>query len=189
MSAPQLRDYQVDIIDRVNRLTHPLIPLPTGGGKTVIAAAIIKETAHRGKRVLFIVHRRELVLQASANRRQPAGAPRRALTAKLLDNEVDHAILMGAESSEYIGQRCIVASIATPSMHALSGPRESNGRPRTSSFSTKATIAGPEPMSRSARHIQTPGLSAYRRRQREATAADLAAICSPISSRCRHTVG
>lgn len=98
MSAPQLRDYQVDIIDRVNRLTHPLIPLPTGGGKTVVAAAIIKEAVNHGLHVLFIVHRRELVFQASA---------------KLRDNEVDHAILMGAESSEYIGQRCIVASIQT----------------------------------------------------------------------------
>src|SRR5215471_14132292 len=69
MSAPQLRDYQVDIIDRVNRLTHPLIPLPTGGGKTVVAAAIIKEAVNHGLHVLFIVHRRELVFQASAKLR------------------------------------------------------------------------------------------------------------------------
>src|SRR5262245_49349052 len=98
MSAPQLRDYQIDIIDQVNRLEHPLIPLPTGGGKTVVATAIIKDAVNRGLHVLFLVHRRELVVQASA---------------KLRDNEVDHAILMGAESSEYIGQRCIVASIQT----------------------------------------------------------------------------
>ena len=98
MSAPRLRDYQIDIIDQVNGLPHPLIPLPTGAGKTVVAAAIIKEAVNRGLHVLFIVHRRELAIQASA---------------KLRDNEVDHAILMGAESSEYIGQRCVVASIQT----------------------------------------------------------------------------
>jgi DNA repair protein RadD len=98
MSAPRLRDYQIDIIDQVKKFDAPLIPLPTGGGKTVIAAAIIKESVDAGKRALFVVHRRELVVQASA---------------KLLDNGVDHAILMGAESSEYLGQRCIVASIQT----------------------------------------------------------------------------
>jgi DNA repair protein RadD len=98
MSAPRLRDYQIDIINQVSTLDHPLIPLPTGAGKTVIAASIIKEAANHGLFALFIVHRRELVIQASA---------------KLVDNEVDHAVLMGAESSEYIGQRCVVASIQT----------------------------------------------------------------------------
>ena len=34
--APELRDYQRDIIEQVHRLDHPLIPLATGGGKTVI---------------------------------------------------------------------------------------------------------------------------------------------------------
>ena len=98
MTAPQLRGYQVDVIDQVNGSVNPLIPLPTGAGKTVIAAAIIREAVDRGMRVLFVVHRRELVVQASA---------------KLRDNGVDHAILMGAESSTYIGQRCVVASVAT----------------------------------------------------------------------------
>jgi len=83
MSAPRLRDYQVEIIDQVEKLDHPLIPLPTGGGKTVIAAAIIQTAIERGQRVLFVVHRRELVLQASE---------------KLLANGVDHGILMGPKA-------------------------------------------------------------------------------------------
>jgi DNA repair protein RadD len=94
----ELRPYQQDIVEQIQRLSHPLIPLPTGGGKTVIAAAIIKETIDAGLHVLFCVHRRELVFQASQ---------------KLLNVGVEHAILMGAESSEYLGQRCIVASIQT----------------------------------------------------------------------------
>lgn len=96
--APQLRPYQVDIVEQVRKLDRPLIPLPTGGGKTVIAAAIIEEAVRFGLYVMFCVHRRELVIQASR---------------KLLAVGVDHAILMGAESSEYLGQRCVVASIQT----------------------------------------------------------------------------
>jgi superfamily II DNA or RNA helicase len=95
---PTLRDYQTDIIDQVNHLDHPLVPLPTGGGKTIIAAAVIKAATDSGQRVLFVVHRRELVLQASQ---------------KLLANGVEHAILMGAESSVYLGQPCVVASVQT----------------------------------------------------------------------------
>jgi DNA repair protein RadD len=97
-APPSLRPYQTDIVEQVRKLDRPLIPLPTGGGKTVVAAAIIREAIDLGQHVLFIVHRRELVIQASE---------------KLLAVGVDHAILMGAESSEYIGQRCIVASIQT----------------------------------------------------------------------------
>lgn len=38
--------------------------LPTGGGKTVIAAEVMQKAAERQKRCLFLVHRRELVAQA-----------------------------------------------------------------------------------------------------------------------------
>jgi len=65
-------DYQIDIIDQVNQLDHPLIPLPTGGGKTVIAAAIIKQAVAARLYVIFVVHRRELVIQA---RRMSATRP------------------------------------------------------------------------------------------------------------------
>jgi DNA repair protein RadD len=95
---PTLRPYQVDIIDQVRKLDRPLIPLATGGGKTVIGAAIIRQVTDLGLHVLFIAHRRELIIQTSG---------------KLLNVGVDHAILMGAESSEYLGQRVVVASIQT----------------------------------------------------------------------------
>ena len=93
-----LRDYQIDIIKEVTASLHPIIPLPTGAGKTVIAAAIINAAVKADQHVIFVVHRRELVIQASE---------------KLLGNGVDHAILMGAESSAYIGQPCVVASMQT----------------------------------------------------------------------------
>jgi DNA repair protein RadD len=112
---PQLRPYQRDIIDQVWKLDRPLIPLPTGAGKTVIAAAIIREAIEeRGLYVLFLVHRRELVLQASR---------------KLLDLEVEHAILMGAESSKFNGgEHCVVASVQT--LYARAFRRHRIDRPR-----------------------------------------------------------
>ncbi len=41
-----------------------LIVLPTGGGKTVVAAVVIRTALGRGERVLFVAHTREIVEQA-----------------------------------------------------------------------------------------------------------------------------
>ena len=131
-----LRDYQVDICDQVQRLDHPLVPLPTGGGKTVIGAEIIKEAADRGQHALFTVHRRELVHQASA---------------KLRIIGVDHAILMGAESSTYIGQPCVVASIQTLYARAFR-----TNRIELPPADIRPITAGLAPISSSAGHIRTP---------------------------------
>ena len=38
----------------------PCIVLPCGGGKSIIVAEMAKRTTDNGKRVLFIVHRKEL---------------------------------------------------------------------------------------------------------------------------------
>ncbi len=44
----------------------PCLVLPTGAGKTVVAAAIIRAATERGKRVLFLAHRVELIDQSVA---------------------------------------------------------------------------------------------------------------------------
>ena len=67
----QLRDYQRDAINKLDSAIAagrraPLLVLPTGAGKTVIAAAIMDNAVAAGKRVLFLAPRRELVYQASA---------------------------------------------------------------------------------------------------------------------------
>lgn len=61
-----LRDYQVKALDLVRLHAHkrPLLCLPTGAGKTSVAAEIIRRATERGKRSIFLVHRRELVDQA-----------------------------------------------------------------------------------------------------------------------------
>lgn len=64
----QLREYQLRAVDRVREAIAQLVSfvlfvLPTGGGKTVVAAYIIRCAIERGSRVLFVAHRRELIRQ------------------------------------------------------------------------------------------------------------------------------
>ena len=69
-----LRQYQVDVVDRVESLlgscasggsatSRPLIVAPTGSGKTIIGAEVINRHVGRGGRVLVIAHRREIITQ------------------------------------------------------------------------------------------------------------------------------
>jgi DNA repair protein RadD len=50
----------------------PVLVLPTGAGKTVVASEIIRSSVTRGNRVLFLVHRQELLTQ-SVNKLETAG--------------------------------------------------------------------------------------------------------------------
>lgn len=61
-----LRDYQLRAIEmlRANIRNRPLLALPTGAGKTSVAAEIIRSATSKGRRCVFLVHRRELVDQA-----------------------------------------------------------------------------------------------------------------------------
>jgi DNA repair protein RadD len=67
----QLRSYQERAIDDLRNAYQsgsraPLMVLPTGGGKTCIIATISANAAARDRRVLIMVHRRELIHQASS---------------------------------------------------------------------------------------------------------------------------
>jgi superfamily II DNA or RNA helicase len=79
----ELRSYQLDVIDRIEQALGEhrkvLLVAPTGAGKTEIASAVIKRMVERYKTVLFLAHRREIILQASA---------------KLTANGVRHGIIM-----------------------------------------------------------------------------------------------
>lgn len=66
---PELRPYQEFGINELRTLISEgfrkfCLVLPTGGGKTVIAAKIIELARSLGKRVLFVAHRVELINQA-----------------------------------------------------------------------------------------------------------------------------
>ena len=67
----ELRDYQIDGVEDLRAAygsgrSAPLYVLPTGGGKTVLFCAIVRRAVEIGGRVLLLVHRRELIEQASA---------------------------------------------------------------------------------------------------------------------------
>ncbi len=63
-----LRPYQNDLVEQLRAAWRegckaPCIVLPCGGGKSCILAEMARRTTWNGKRVLFLVHRRELVEQ------------------------------------------------------------------------------------------------------------------------------
>jgi len=65
-----LRQYQTDLVTEINdELRYfskaPLVVLPTGGGKTWVAAQVTHDAVSEGKSVWFLAHRQELIAQAS----------------------------------------------------------------------------------------------------------------------------
>lgn len=66
----ELRPYQTSLVSRIydafnkgNR--RVLVPLPTGGGKTIVAGRIVADCVGKSQPVLFLAHRDELVTQAA----------------------------------------------------------------------------------------------------------------------------
>lgn len=67
-----LRPYQHDAVERIRQAYRQghrsvLFVLPTGGGKTVVFSHIAEQAAGRGNRICVLVHRQELLRQASAS--------------------------------------------------------------------------------------------------------------------------
>ena len=73
-SATALRDYQQRIVDDIARATRNhraiLAVLPTGGGKTTVAAELARRMALKGFRIWFLVHRKELLEQGAGRFRK-----------------------------------------------------------------------------------------------------------------------
>ena len=64
----ELYDYQNDLVKRARQayiegFKAPCIVSPCGSGKSVMVAEIARMTTLKGNRVLFLVHRRELIDQ------------------------------------------------------------------------------------------------------------------------------
>lgn len=69
INVPQLRTYQVQSIAELReafRTGHRriILVIPTGGGKTTVAAEMIRLAMGIGNHILFLAHRKELILQA-----------------------------------------------------------------------------------------------------------------------------
>jgi DNA repair protein RadD len=70
--TPTLRPYQHQAVEQIRQAYRQghravLFVLPTGGGKTVVFSHIAKQAAGRGNRICVLVHRQELLRQASAS--------------------------------------------------------------------------------------------------------------------------
>ena len=67
--TPEIRPYQTAAVDTIaERMRVGVRSLvyvaPTGSGKTVVASLLAKRAVERGRSIMFLVHRRELVRQA-----------------------------------------------------------------------------------------------------------------------------
>ena len=97
-----LRPYQSVVIAECSQIIalgqrRPLIVAPTGAGKTVVAAAIIKTAMAEQRRVLVLGHTREIIKQTSL---------------KLSGYQVEHGIIQ-ADLEGNFNQSVQVASIQT----------------------------------------------------------------------------
>ena len=83
-----LRDYQTQAISNLRKVfakgfRKALLVAPTGSGKTVIASSLIRQAVEKGSKVLFVAHRRELIMQASR---------------KLFEFGINHGVIMAGKS-------------------------------------------------------------------------------------------
>lgn len=88
----QLREYQTQAINDLRVSVgsghrSPLYVLPTGGGKTAVAASLIRQSTDKGKSALFLAPRRELIYQTSE---------------RLWSSEIEHGVIMAGERPHFM---------------------------------------------------------------------------------------
>lgn len=97
-----MRDYQIQAIQDLrdtyaSGIRSAALVLPTGGGKTTVAANIIDSAVAHGNRIAFLAHRKELIDQCSA---------------RLDEHGIDHGIIK-AGNRRVNSQPVQVASVQT----------------------------------------------------------------------------
>jgi DNA repair protein RadD len=109
-TPPTLREYQLDALAQVDAAVAagkraPLLVLPTGSGKTIIGAELIRREVARAGSALFLAPRRELVTQTCA---------------KLAAVGVAHGVLLaGADERSGLAAPVQVASVDTLASRVL----------------------------------------------------------------------
>src|SRR5215831_21389079 len=111
-----LRAYQLEVIEQIEQAIAAgqrriLVTLPTGAGKTVCAADIIRRFNERGLFSLFLAHRREIIRQTS-QRLTEHGMPLGA-----------HGIIMAERMCDLRPQARIQAPRSTRCTPAACAPR------------------------------------------------------------------
>jgi DNA repair protein RadD len=106
-----LRPYQSAALDETSQAFRShrrvLLVAPTGAGKTTIAAEIIRRSVERGKRIVFLAHRKELIEQCST---------------RLDQFGIDHGVIMASNSRHRPNLPVQVASVQTLINRDLDAP-------------------------------------------------------------------
>lgn len=108
----KLRDYQEEIINKVRAefskgRKRVCLQLPTGAGKTILSAFMIKGALAKGLRVLFLVHLKELIEQTSE---------------KLTMLEIDHGIIAAGEKPRKADCQLAMVQTYIRRIHGLTEP-------------------------------------------------------------------
>ncbi len=98
----RLRPYQEQCVAALRRSyaagrRAPLLVLPTGGGKTVIFASVTAGARSKGRRVLILVHRRELIGQACS--KLALAGVKHGVMAAGLDADHEELVIVGSVQS------------------------------------------------------------------------------------------
>lgn len=125
--TPDLRPYQAEAVDSIRRAVAAgykrlVLVAPTGAGKSVIAHQIVSQATNKGKRILFVVNRIQLVKQFS-KRLSRAGIYHGIIRGA--DTRAAHApVVVG--SIQTIGRRGVDAFdvIVVDEAHAVPGSKD-----------------------------------------------------------------
>lgn len=103
VTAPVLRPYQSQAVEAIRAQMRGgsrsvLLVSPTGSGKTILAAELIRAALAKGSRIVFLAHRRELLNQTSA---------------KLDSVQVPHGIISASHDRNLPHLPVQVASVST----------------------------------------------------------------------------
>ena len=99
------REYQTDAVDAAwdtcMRGKNPLIVVPTGGGKSVIIAELIKRVMDFGGRVVVLAHRKELLQQNADKIEKMVGVEVGVYSAGLNSKDVKSDVVVAGIQSVY----------------------------------------------------------------------------------------
>ncbi len=95
----ELRPYQIEALAAIEKALaagrRPILALPTGAGKTIVAAEKIRAVVRNGGRALFLVHRKELIEQGQATLARMAPDIRIGIV-KAEQDEVDAPVVIAS---------------------------------------------------------------------------------------------
>lgn len=124
-SVVRLRDYQIEAIEALHRSWErgnnaPLIVLPTGAGKTILAAEVMNDAfVKQGHRSLFLAHRKELIDQ-TAEKVRLVGRDRCVGVVQASKNKLDKEITVASiQTIGHHSRRRLDEVIAAGPYHVL----------------------------------------------------------------------